>query len=65
LDRLSADGARYGEPNAGNAGAAIPASAGRFEVKLPASGVLVFRRISSVSEWAEGIFKLLTMLASP
>ena len=45
MDCLSADGARYGEQNVVNAGAAIPASAGRFEAKLPASGVLAFGRL--------------------
>ncbi len=42
---LSSDGARYGGWNVGNYGAAIPASGGRFQARLPACGVLVFHRI--------------------
>lgn len=42
---LNSDGARYGGQNFGNQGATLSASGGRFEAKLPACGVVVFRKV--------------------
>jgi 1,4-alpha-glucan branching enzyme len=41
---FNSDAALYGGGNVGNLGAAIPAAAGRIEVRLPACGLVVFGR---------------------
>jgi 1,4-alpha-glucan branching enzyme len=41
---FNSDAGQYGGAGIGNFGAAIPAAGGRFQARLPANGVLVFRR---------------------
>lgn len=43
---LNSDGAAYGGTNLGNFGAELPAVGGRFEARLPACGVVVFRKVA-------------------
>jgi 1,4-alpha-glucan branching enzyme len=41
---FNSDSSHYGGNNIGNFGAAVPASAGRIELRLPANGFLVLHR---------------------
>jgi 1,4-alpha-glucan branching enzyme len=43
---LNSDGAVYGGANTGNFGAELAAFGGRFEARLPACGVVVFRKVA-------------------
>jgi 1,4-alpha-glucan branching enzyme len=41
---FNSDAAIYGGANIGNYGADVPVSGGRFQARVPANGVLVFRK---------------------